>query len=202
MNSKIKYVIILIAAIAISIPIGIIIGIKIRSNSFEKYWISTTDKASGKITAFSESPGVWSARGVPTHVDGTPAVEEDVWKYYLSHKNEYECYRVDFQIDNLSDVTIPLTKVKIQNDFGINLFVADDFEVGVPVVGENCSQEFDLLLHVNTFRCSKEDIDKMKKELKIVIEYDFIRKDWYEFGIDDSYDIDCHGEIICKNNLM
>ena len=201
MNSKIKYVIILITSMTVSILIGIIIGIKIISNSFDEHWIKTTAKVYGDITDFDEYFGTTMAEGIPTQVDGTPAVEKDVWTYYLSHKNEYEYYIVKFQLNNLSDVSIPLTKVTIQNDFGINLFIADDFDIGVPVVEANCSDEFELILRVNTLRCSKEDIDKMKKELKIVIEYDQITKDWYVFGIDDCYTIDYSGKIICRNNL-
>ena len=184
----------------VSIFIGIIMGIKIISNSFDEHWISSTDRIRGEITDFA--PEIFAISGyIPKHVGGAPAVEEDVWKYYLSHKDEYKSYRVYFQINNLSDVSIPLTKVTIQNDFGINLFVANDFAEGVPAVEEQSIDEYSLDLLINTTKCTQEDIDKMKKELKIVIEYDLITKEWYEFGIDDCYIIDYSGKIICRNNL-
>lgn len=197
MNHKVKYAIILIPTIVVSAVIGIIIGIKIKGNSLDEHWINTTAKVSGDITSFEKYSGVSGSEGIPTYVDGTPAVEEDVWTYYLSHRNEYEYYIVSFKINNLSDVTIPLTKVNIQNDFGINLFAAEDFDVGVPVVEEQSTEEFSLSLLINTEKCSQEDIDKMKNELKIIIEYDQITKDWYSFGIDDSYSIDYKGNIVC-----
>lgn len=175
MNSKVKNFIILIFAIVISTFIGIIIGMKIKSDSFTKHWISSTDRIRGEITDFA--PEIVAISGyIPKHVGGAPAVEEDVWKYYLSHKDEYKSYRVYFQINNLSDVSIPLTKVTIQNDFGINLFVANDFAEGVPAVEEQSIGEYSLDLLINTTKCTQEDIDKMKKELKIVIEYDLITR--------------------------
>lgn len=138
---------------------------------------------------------------IPKYVDGSVAVESDIWNYYLSHQDEYECYEITFVVNNTSSVNIPMYKVTIENDFNVDMIIAQEFSVGIPVVNENQTVDFILRVLVNTSKCSLEDIEKMKKELVITIQYEYLTKDLATFGIDEVYYLNHSGKIVCKNKL-